>query len=435
MLTLLLLLTLTSGMSCGQTPAKPNIVFIYADDLGYGDLGCYGNKQIRTPHLDQMAARGMRFTNFYSASPVCSPSRAALLTGRYPVRTGVNGVFFPTSKEGLDTAEVTMAEILKDQGYATACIGKWHLGSAADFLPTRHGFDSYFGIPYSNDMTPTPYLRNEGQAAAKANQDSTTYRYTQEALSFLKKNRNQPFFLYLPHTMPHVPLYASPAFRGKSKGGLYGDVVEELDWSVGQVLKKLKELKLEENTLVVFSSDNGPWLVKGQDAGSTGGLREGKMTTFEGGMRVPAIAYWPGKIKPGSVHQQLATMMDWLPTFTLLTGGQLPTDRPIDGKDLSKVLLGKGQRDGQELFYFMDGKLQAYRKGNWKLKLPYGGNAGTPGMKAVAPHPILLFDLSNDANEQNNLADPHPEKVAQMQAQVEAFRQSLGQVPPTKHLR
>ncbi len=261
--------------SRAQNPgAKPNIVFIFADDLGYGDLGCYGNKMIKTPNLDRMAAQGMKFTDFYSASPVCSPSRAALMTGRYPIRMGINTVFFPESHTGIDASEVTIPEMLKGQGYTTACVGKWHLGHQPEFLPTRHGFDYYFGIPYSNDMVPTPYLRNGQEVVAKVNQDSTTIRYTQEALGFIEKNKNAPFFLYLPHSMPHIPIYASPAFKDKSKGGLYGDVVEELDWSVGQVLKKLKELKLEENTLVVFSSDNGPWLVKGADAGTAGVLRE-----------------------------------------------------------------------------------------------------------------------------------------------------------------
>ncbi len=422
--------------SKAQNPsAKPNIVFIFADDLGYGDLGCYGNKVIKTPNLNRMAAQGMKFTDFYSASPVCSPSRAALMTGRYPIRQGINTVFFPESHTGIDASEVTIPEMLKGQGYTTACVGKWHLGHESQFLPTRHGFDYYFGIPYSNDMTPTPYLRNEQEVVAKANQDSTTIRYTQEALGFIEKNKNAPFFLYLPHNMPHVPIYASPAFKGKSKGGLYGDVIEELDWSVGEVLKKLKELKLEENTLVIFSSDNGPWLVKGADAGTAGTLREGKMTTFEGGMRVPAIAYWKGKIKTNSTHGQVANMMDWFPTFAKLTGGTVSAEHPIDGKDITGVLLGTGKRDGEEMFYYMDGKLQAYRSGNWKIKLPYAGNQGNKGMKAVEPHPLLLVDLSKDPGEKTNLAEKYPDKVAQMQNRMKDFEQSLGQLPMAKKVR
>ena len=422
-----------------QKITQPNIVFIYADDLGYGDLSCYRAKDqagAATPNLDQLAAGGIRFTSFYSASPVCSPSRAALLTGRYPIRQGVNGVFFPDSYTGLDSAEVTLAETLKGAGYRTGMVGKWHLGHLESYRPLKQGFDSYFGIPYSNDMTSVVYLRNNRVEDFKVDQRFITQRYTQEALKFIgQKKTGQPFFLYVAHNMPHIPIYASPEFVGKSGRGLYGDVLQELDWSVGEIMKKLRDSGLEENTLVIFSSDNGPWLVMGEDAGSAGPLREGKQTTFEGGMRIPALAYWKGRIPAGKVAPNLATMMDWFPTLTRLGGGRLPTDRPLDGEDIWPVLAGTGQRKGQQLAYYFNGKLEAFRLGNWKLKLPYGGNAGTGGAKAVAAHPLLLFNLSQDVGEQTNLAEQNPAKVAEIQAALTAFEQSLGKLPTGKVLR
>lgn len=423
---------------------KPNIVFIYADDLGYGDLGCYGGKN-STPNLDALAAGGMRFSDFYSASPVCSPSRCALLTGRYPIRQGVNGVFFPDSYTGLDSAEVTLPETLKAAGYRTGMVGKWHLGHLESFRPTRHGFDSYFGIPYSNDMTSVVYLRNNAVEEYAVDQRYITQRYTQEALRFIDQHEAlrtgagrsgpQPFFLYLAHNMPHIPIYASPGFVGKSGRGLYGDVIQELDWSVGQVIKKLRDKGLEENTLVIFSSDNGPWLVMGNDGGSAGPLREGKQTTFEGGMRVPAIAYWKGRIPAGRTNTELATMMDWFPTLISLGGGRLPMDRPLDGEDLWPVLTGTGKRRGQELAYYYVGKLEAFRRGDWKLKLPYPGNAGTRGTRAVAAHPLLLFNLRQDVGEQTNLAEQNPAKVEELQTAIAAFVRALGQTPPGKVIR
>ena len=278
---------------------RPNFIIIFADDLGYGDLGCYGHPTIHTPNLDRMAGQGMRFTQFYSAASVCTPSRAALLTGRLPIRSGMcsdsRRVLFPDSAEGLPQEEVTLAEALKAQGYATACIGKWHLGHHPEYLPTRHGFDTYFGIPYSNDMRPCPLMRNEEVLEEPAEQATLTARYTEEAIGFIKAHRDEPFFLYFPHTFPHVPLFASDRFKGTSKRGLYGDVVEELDWSVGQVLKALEECDLGDRTLVVFTSDNGPWLTQSERGGSAGLLREGKGSTWEGGMREPAIAWWPGR--------------------------------------------------------------------------------------------------------------------------------------------
>lgn len=448
---LTLLLTITSLYAIGQTrkPVPPNIVFIYADDLGYGDLGCYrsadaGAKGINTPNLDRLAAGGIRFTDFYSASPVCSPSRAALLTGRYPIRQGITGVFFPDSYTGMNAAETTLAETLKGAGYRTGMIGKWHLGHLEEFRPTRHGFDSYFGIPYSNDMASVVYLRNDTVEEFHVDQRQITQRYTQEALRFIDQNKPagsgpagqaKPFFLYLAHNMPHIPIYASEKFIGKSGRGLYGDVVQELDWSVGAIVKKLRENGLEENTLIIFSSDNGPWLVKEEDSGSAGPLREGKQTTFEGGMRVPAIAYWKGRIPAGQINTNIATMMDWFPTLTNLGGGKLPANTPLDGEDIGPVLLGTGVRRGQQMAYYNNGKLEAFRLGDWKLKLPYAGNAGNPGQKAVAAHPLLLTNLRQDVGEQSNVAEQNPAKVAQLRAAMTAFERSLGKLPPAKVIR
>ena len=417
-----------------QSTNRPNIVFIYADDLGYGDLGCYGGKN-KTPNIDALASGGMRFTEFYAASPVCSPSRAALLTGRYPIRMGVNQVFFPDSYTGLDSSEVTLAETLKGAGYRTGMVGKWHLGHMESYRPLKQGFDSYFGIPYSNDMTSVVYMRNNQVEEFKVDQQYITQRYTKEATTFIENNKQTPFFLYVAHNMPHIPIYASPEFVGKSGLGLYGDVIGELDWSVGQILKKLRDSGLEGNTLVIFSSDNGPWLVMGEDAGSAGPLREGKQTTFEGGMRVPAIAYWKGKIPAGRTETGLATMMDWFPTLTKLGGGRVPADRSLDGEDIWPVLTGTSQRRGQQMAYYNNGKLEAFRLGDWKLKLPYAGNAGGGSAKAVAAHSLLLTNLRQDVGEQTNLAEQNPAKVEELKKAMAAFEQSLGKIPAGKVIR
>jgi len=411
---------------------KTNIVFIFADDLGYGDLGCYGAKDISTPNIDFLANQGLKFTEFYSVSPVCSPSRAALLTGRYPIRQGIHGVFFPDSFTGMDTTELTFPELLKKQGYKTGIIGKWHLGHQYGHRPLQHGFDSYFGIPYSNDMTSVVYMRDNEIVETKVDQKYITKRYTEEALKFLDQNKDKPFFLYIPHSMPHVPIYASEKFVGTSKRGLYGDVIQELDWSVGEVLKKLKELDLEENTLVVFTSDNGPWLVMGADAGIAGILREGKQTTFEGGMRVPALVYWKNKIKPGTVIKEMATMMDWFPTFTNLAGATSPKNLVLDGEDIQNVLLGKDSRKGKELAYYYNGKLEAFRVGDWKLKLPHTGQKGHFASKEVAPHGALLFNITKDPGETHNLAEENPDKVLELQSKIAGFTKKLGTVPPGK---
>jgi len=418
-----------------STDRPPNFIIVLADDLGYGDLGCYGAKDIKTPNIDRMAAEGIKFTQFYSASPVCSPSRAALLTGRYPIRYGIHGVFFPDSYTGIDSQEITLPEVLKKKGYKNGMVGKWHLGHMESFRPLQHGFHSYFGIPYSNDMSSVVYLRNNELAETNLDQRYITKRYTDEAIRFMEENKQRPFFLYLAHNMPHVPIYASEKFVGTSGRGLYGDVVQELDWSVGEILKKLKEFQLEENTLIVFTSDNGPWLVMESDAGSAGILREGKQTTFEGGMRVPAVFYWKGNIKPGMVYEGVASMMDLFPTFVQLAGGRLPGDRIVDGENIASVLLKEGKRKGNELAYYYNGKLEAYCVGDWKIKLPYKGNKGTFALKELVAHDTLLFRLKDDPGEKNNLAASHPDKIKELTAKMQAFQKSLGKLPGGKFVR
>lgn len=427
--------------SCGEksntstVSALPNIVFVFADDLGYGDLGCFGATAIATPNIDRIATEGIKFTSFLSASPVCSPSRAGLLTGRMPQRMGINSVFFPESLTGMDPEEITIAEILKSKGYRTGIVGKWHLGHMEKFLPLNQGFDEYFGIPYSNDMSSVVYMRGNEVEEFKVDQRYTTKTYTEESLKFIDSSEGNPFFLYLAHSMPHVPIYASPEFEGKSELGLYGDVIQELDWSVGEVLKKLEEKGLLENTLIVFSSDNGPWLVMEDHGGSAGPLREGKQFTFEGGVRVPTVAMWKGKIDPGQVYEDLATQMDWFPTFCKLVGAEIPQDREIDGKDLSAVLFENGNREGDSFIYYMLASQEAYREGDWKIKRPYAGFAGSRGMKKVDPHETLLFNLKNDPGETINLAKENPEKAAQMMRAMELAVKQLGPLPESKVIR
>ena len=407
-----------AGSAAGaQTAGKPNIVFIFCDDLGYGDLGCYGSK-IRTPNLDRMAAEGMRFTNFCSADPVCSPSRAALLTGRYPTRVGVPRVFFPQDKDGLNTDETTLANVLKAAGYKTMCIGKWHLGRPAEYLPTSRGFDEYFGIPYSNDMTPRVLLHNTEVIEEPAALDTLTKRYTEQALRFIRESKNAPFFLYMPHTFPHIPLGASADFRGKSAEGLYGDVVEELDWSVGQVLGALKENGLESNTLVMFSSDNGPWY-----QGSAGKLRGRKNTTYEGGVREPFIARWPGHVPKGRVSDVVCSMMDVFPTVSKLCGAKLP-EKPLDGLDIWPVLSGRTQQmERDPLLYFNVWDLQCARWGDWKLHVARHNTAAyapaPPGgiHNFALPKPEL-YNLASDPDESYDVAPEHPGIVQKMQAKI-----------------
>jgi arylsulfatase A len=413
----------------------PNLVILFADDLGYGDLGCYGHPTIRTPNLDRMAAEGLKFTQYYGM-PVCTPSRAALLTGRLPIRSGLNRVLFPASTGGIPDDELTLAQALKARGYATMCIGKWHLGHLPPYLPTRHGFDHYFGIPYSNDMDvqksnhpPIPLMRDESIVEQPADQDTLTLRYTREAVRFIQDRsadarQGHPFFLYMPYAFPHVPLHASEAFRGKSPRGLYGDVVEELDWSVGQVLAAIRDQGLAGSTLVVFASDNGPWLIKKERGGSAGLLREGKGSTWEGGVRVPCLAWWPGTIAPGRVVQDLATEMDWFATGLDLAGARLLADRPIDGVSLVTVLRGTGSSPRDRVFYYLDTNLTAVRHGPWKLHLQTIDPAADQ-RKPQAHDPPLLFHLTVDPSERIDIAAQHPDIVRELLEEIAAHRRDV----------
>jgi arylsulfatase A-like enzyme len=423
----------------------PNVVIILADDQGYGDLGCYGAKDFETPNLDRMAQEGVRFTDFYVAQAVCSASRAALLTGCYPNRIGILGALNPSSTHGISDQEKTLAEVLKPRGYATAIYGKWHLGHRPKFLPTRHGFDDYYGLPYSNDMWPKhpsgkfpdlPMIEGEKVVALNPDQTQLTTWYTQRAVRFIEKNKDRPFFLYLAHNMPHVPLHVSDKFKGKSKQGLYGDVIMEIDWSVGEVLSALKKHGLDERTLVMFTSDNGPWLSYGNHAGSAGPLREGKMTTWEGGLREPCLMRWPGHIPPGIVCREPAMTIDVLPTVAKLADAELPRHK-IDGLDIWPLIVGQpGAKSPHEAFYlYWNQDLQAIRSGRWKLHFPHSyitlageaaGKDGQPGPYKQAKTPLALFDLEDDPGESKNLADQHPEVVRLLEQLAEKARDDLG---------
>lgn len=423
-------------------PARPNIILIFADDLGYGDLGCYGHPTIRTPNLDRMASEGIRFTQFYAAAPVCSPSRAALLTGRYPMRSGVTRVLFPDSQGGLPPSEITTAEILRGAGYRTAAVGKWHLGHLPQYLPTQQGFQSYFGIPYSNDMTPTagpgspgapkhpplPLMRDDKVIEREPDQSRLTARYTEEATRFIKSSKGKPFFLYYPQTFPHVPLYASEKFRGTSARGLYGDVVEELDWSVGEIFKALQQTGLDRNTLVMFTSDNGPWLIRGEHGGSAGLLREGKGTTWEGGMRVPCIARWPERVSPGLVSRAFASTLDLLPTFADLAGAKTPGDRVIDGQSVTALLQGAGRDREQEFFFWDLEDLRAARFGRWKLHVSTKNVVDQPRGVTKLDRPVL-YDLLTDPSETTDVAEKNPDTVRDLLARIEKHKAGIEPVP------
>jgi arylsulfatase len=423
----------------------PNVVIVLADDLGYGDLSCYGGRG-PTPHLDRMAREGLRFTDFYVAQAVCSASRAALLTGCYPNRVSIFSALGPSNRHGISAGERTIAELLKPRGYATAVFGKWHLGHLPPFLPTRHGFDEYYGLPYSNDMwphhptdrsfPPLPLLDGEKTVAVNPDQSRLTSDYTARAVRFIARNKDRPFFLYLPHTMPHVPLAVSERFKGQSGRGLYGDVLAEIDWSVGQVLAALKQHGLDGRTLVLFLSDNGPWLSYGDHAGSAGRLREGKGTAWEGGVRVPCLARWPERVPAGAVCREPAMTIDLLPTVAKLTGAELPR-HPIDGRDIGPLLTGApGAKSPQPAYFFWWGReLQAVRSGKWKLHFAHGyrtlgGKAGGAGGKPVsyaeARTDLALFDLAADPGETTDVAAAHPEEVRRIEVLAAGARAELG---------
>jgi arylsulfatase len=407
-----------AGTRLMGAPARPpNVVFIFCDDLGYGDLGIYGSK-IRTPHFDRLAAEGVRFANLDSADPVCSPSRAAVLTGRYPTRVGVERVLFPKDTDGLNLDETTLADTLKTRGYKTMCVGKWHLGRPGPYLPTSRGFDEYFGIPYSNDMTPRVLMHNTEVIEETADLDTLTGRYTEQACRFIRDSKASPFFLYMPHTFPHIPLGASPRFRGKSSEGLYGDVVEELDWSVGEVVQTLKQHGLERDTLVICSSDNGPWY-----QGSPGKLRGRKGTTYEGGVREPFIARWPGRIPAGRVAGGVASLMDVFPTVAKLCGAPLPA-KPLDGIDIWPLLHGDRESiDRLPLLYFDNWDLQCARWKNWKLHVARHNTAAWTAAPVGGRHNFLLpkaelYNLTTDPDESYDVAPENPQIVAEIQARI-----------------
>jgi arylsulfatase A-like enzyme len=417
----------------------PNFVVIFIDDMGYGDIEPYGSKVNRTPNLVRMAAEGMKLTSFYAA-PVCTPSRAQMMTGCYAKRVSLPNVIGPAAAVGMSAEERTVAQLLKARDYATMCIGKWHLGDQPEFLPTRHGFDKYLGLPYSNDMgdkVPLPLVRDEKVIEAPAEQDKLVALYTDEAVKFITASKDKPFFLYFPHTAMHVPIHPGKAFEGKSANGRFGDWVEEVDWSVGRVLDTLRQLKLDSKTLVIFTSDNGPWLVKGKDAGVAGPLRGGKGSTWEGGMREPTIAWWPGKIAPSTACDAPVSEIDVLPTLVKLAGGEVPTDRVIDGKDIWPLLAGQTKESPHEaLFYFKSTQLEAVRSGPWKLSIVHQGagmgkakakekGAGAGAGKAEESLPAL-YNLDTDIGETTNVAGQNPDVVKRLQGYVDKMDADLG---------
>jgi len=455
------LFTVSVSRAADMTP-PPNFVVIFCDDLGYGDIGVNGAKGFKTPNIDRLAEQGVRFTRFYSAQPVCSASRAGLMTGCYPSRVGIQGALGPMAKIGINPDETTLAELLKTRGYATAIFGKWHLGRDKKFLPLQHGFDEYFGLPYSNDMWPNhPEFLNANSAAknrrqgfpelpliegndikmekvTSKEQEQLTTWYTEHAVSFIERNKAKPFFLYVPHSMPHVPLHVSDKFKGKSEQGLYGDVIQEIDWSVGQITDAIHKAGLDDRTLVIFTSDNGPWLSYGNHAGSAGPLREGKGTCWDGGVREPFVARWPGHIPAGSVCNEPAMTIDLFPTIARLAGAEAPKQK-IDGLDVWPLLAGQaGAKNPHDayFFYYADNQLQAVSSGRWKLQLPHNyssivgrapGRDGKPGgyngMKLNDPE---LYDLEADIGESKNVAAEHPEIVAKLQVLAEQSREELG---------
>ena len=445
---LLLLLGVTA--SAAPAAARPNVVILFADDLGYGDLGCYGAEGYATPHLDAMAREGMRFTDFYVAASVCSASRAALLTGRYPIRTGVTGVISANSKRRLPLAEVTLAERFKAMGYATAIFGKWHLGNTPDVWPLKQGFDEWFGTVGSNDMgkgRPSLEARRAGKAGVELveqdkvvetnpDQRMLTRRYTERAVDFIRRKKEEPFFLYVPYNMPHTPLFVSERFAGKSERGLYGDVIAEIDWSAGEILQAIKSAGIDDRTIVLFTSDNGPWLIFGDHGGSAGSLDGGKKQILEGGMRVPMIVRQPGRVPAGEVVDEMVTALDLTPTL-LAMAGETSSPEGLDGRDLSALLLGQdgGVPASKPFFYFWEREPRAVRFGRWKLQLAHVdnqapdpariGNGGERGKVRSVRRPEALYDLRTDPEEARDLASQFPDKVNELKARLATFKQEL----------
>lgn len=471
LLGVLALFAAVSPADAADPAQSPNVVLIVADDMGFADIGCYGAKDIRTPNLDRLANEGTRFLDFCVAQPVCTASRAAIMSGCYPNRIGLSGALNHTSMVGIHTDEMLLPELLRAKGYATAHYGKWHLGTHPAFFPTRNGFDEWVGLPYSNDNGPLhptikgipalPVYENNRVIDLDPDQSQFTRLFTEKAVGFIKTNKSKAFFLYLPHVMPHVPIFASDAFRGKSARGRYGDVIEELDWSVGQILAALKEEGVDKNTLVLFLSDNGPFLSYGEHAGRSAPLREGKLTVFEGGVRVPFLARWPGRVPEGRVCSELITGLDLLPTIAKLTGADLPKAK-IDGVDLAPLLLGDKTAIGRNSFaYFSGAELHAVRRGRWKLHFPHDylvvngtpGKDGKPanyehmkpnaieesGIRGIASRhgyrveklELSLFELASDPGESKNVAAEHPEIVKELTVLADDFRRDLGD-PLTK---
>lgn len=431
LLTGLIFLTFSSKLLA----APPNIILIFCDDLGYGDIGCFGSEKHRTPNIDRLAAEGMKLTSFYSTCGVCTPSRSSLMTGCYPRRVNMHEsargewVLFPLARKGLNPEETTVAEVLKTKGYATACIGKWHLGDQKEFLPTEQGFDQYFGIPYSNDMgsqqrkqnPPLPLLVDKTVVEAPVNQNTITQRYTEQAVNFITENKDQPFFIYLPHTMPHNPVHSSKAFAGKSANGGYGDCVEEIDWSTGEILKTLAKLDLDEKTLVLFTSDNG---AASRWGGTNKPLSGFKGSTMEGGMRVPCVVRWPGHIAAGSEFDQVASTIDLLPTFAELSSADAPAQTHIDGRSIADVWLGDSKKSPHEAYYYyFRDTLQAVRSGPWKLHL---AKTVKPRKKPAQQVPMKLYHLEDDIAESNDVAKDHPEVVKLLLTYAEQARRNYG---------
>ncbi len=448
-LTLFLVMVCVSGASLNAAERLPNVVIIFTDDQGYGDVGCYGAVGYETPHLDRMADEGMRFTSFCVAQAVCGASRAALLTGCYPNRIGMLGAPGPNAKHGISPQEMLLSEVCKQKDYATAIYGKWHLGHRQQFLPLQHGFDEYFGLPYSNDMWPShpehpasypdlPLINgNDIAIAAVTPEDQVhlTTWYTEHAVDFIERNHERPFLLYVAHAMAHVPLFVSDKFAGKSEQGLYGDVIEEIDWSVGEILKTLAAHELENDTLVIFTSDNGPWLSYGNHAGSAGPLREGKGTTWEGGVREPCIMRWPGRIPAGSVCHELAATIDIVPTIAGLIDAELP-EHPIDGHDIWPLMSGQpdARSPHEAYFYYWGRDLQAVRSGDWKLHVPHeyrsldgpAGKDGTPSQYVQKQTGIALYNLRTDVGETLDLKSQYPDVVTKLEELATRARSELG---------